>query len=250
MGVVAAAAVGGLLAAGGSIGGSLLASKGANKQSDAMMAQIAETRRQYDESAKRLTPYYNFGKEQLNSLGTWLNDPTKQPMSFLDPGYEFRRQAGLNALTGNAASAGMLKSGDTLRALENYGQDLASQEYGNAFNRWLAEGQFKQNLAGMGQNAAVNQGAITGQGLQVAGNLTQNAGLDQASKILGEGVAGAGGAIGNAFSRYLGSVGGPQAGPPATTGGSNIFAMNANPNMQATRLGLDYSYKPATFGGY
>ena len=250
MGVMAAAIIGGgLLAAGGSIGGSMLANQGAKKQTQAMMDQIAETRRQYDANVARLQPYTNFGGEQLNALRGWLTDPTKQPMNYLDPAYDFRRKAGLSAVEGSAAGAGMLKSGDTLRALEGYGQDLASQEYGNAFNRWLSEGAFRQGLAGMGQSAAAGQGYLSGQGLSQVGALTQNLGLDVPGANMGAAVAGAGGSFGNALARYMqmsnaAPTAAPAASPVAGTGGSNVFG----PSLQQQRMGLNYQYPVAQFG--
>jgi hypothetical protein len=57
-------------------------------------------------------------------------------------------------------------SGNTLRGLEDYGQNLASTEYGNAFNRFQNERtniyNTLANIAGMGQQA-VNTGVTAGQ---------------------------------------------------------------------------------------
>lgn len=49
--------------------------------------------------------------------------------------YKFRLNQGQQALERSAASKGMLSSGNTLAALMDYGQGLASTEYGNEFNR-------------------------------------------------------------------------------------------------------------------
>jgi hypothetical protein len=53
-----------------------------------------------------------------------------------DPGYAFRLSEGMKALDATAASRGGLLSGNTLRGALNYGQNAASQEYANAFNRY------------------------------------------------------------------------------------------------------------------
>jgi len=53
-----------------------------------------------------------------------------------DPGYAFRMTEGLKALDRQAAARGGLISGAALKASQGYGQDLASQEYMNAFNRF------------------------------------------------------------------------------------------------------------------
>lgn len=53
-----------------------------------------------------------------------------------DPGYAFRLSEGMKALDASAAARGGLLSGNTLRGALKYGQDQASQEYTNAFNRY------------------------------------------------------------------------------------------------------------------
>jgi hypothetical protein len=52
-----------------------------------------------------------------------------------EPGYAFRSQAGQDALQRSAAAKGMLRTGGTLKDLMEYGQNFASQEYSNVFNR-------------------------------------------------------------------------------------------------------------------
>ena len=52
-----------------------------------------------------------------------------------DPGYAFRLSEGMKALEASRAKAGGLLSGSTGKALTRYGQEMGSQEYGNAFNR-------------------------------------------------------------------------------------------------------------------
>ncbi len=52
-----------------------------------------------------------------------------------DPGYEFRRQEGLRAVQNSAAAQTGALSGAAAKAMEQYGQGLASQEYNNFFNR-------------------------------------------------------------------------------------------------------------------
>ena len=60
-----------------------------------------------------------------------------------DPGYQFRLSEGLKGIERSAAAKGTLLTGGTLKALAGYHQGLASQEYGNAWDR--AMGQFTTN---------------------------------------------------------------------------------------------------------
>jgi hypothetical protein len=52
-----------------------------------------------------------------------------------DPGYQFRKQSGEDAIKAMASANGGMMSGDTLEALTKYNSDLASQEFGNYANR-------------------------------------------------------------------------------------------------------------------
>lgn len=54
-----------------------------------------------------------------------------------EPGYQFRLQSGQNAVEHSAAAKGLLRTGGTLKDITDYGQNFASQEYGNVYNRAL-----------------------------------------------------------------------------------------------------------------
>ena len=120
-----------------------------------------------------------------------------------DPGYGFRLKRGLDAMERTAAARGGLLSGNQLRGAMEFGQDLASQEYQNAFNRFQTERAARlnplQSLMGSGQSAA---NVMTG----AAGQMGQN----QASNIYNAGQARASGYIGqaNALNTALGQIGG------------------------------------------
>ncbi len=62
-----------------------------------------------------------------------------------DPGFQARMKMGTDALQGAAASRGSLLSGGTLKALERYGQDYGSNEFGNVYGR--AAGAYNMNTA-------------------------------------------------------------------------------------------------------
>jgi hypothetical protein len=119
-----------------------------------------------------------------------------------DPGYAFRQAEGMKALERSAAARGNLLSGSTLKGVQRFGQDLASQEYQNAFNRFQTERAARlnplQSLMGSGQSAA---NVMTG----AAGQMGQN----EAANIYNTGQARASGYIGsaNALTSALGQIG-------------------------------------------
>jgi hypothetical protein len=61
-----------------------------------------------------------------------------------DPGVQFRLDRARNALEGSAAARGSALSGPALMALQEQGQDLASQEYGNAWQRAAQQAQMRE----------------------------------------------------------------------------------------------------------
>jgi hypothetical protein len=65
------------------------------------------------------------------------------------PDYEFRRNEGLRGIENSFSARGGARSGNALRALADFNSNLASSEYGNFFNRLLAQ-------AGLGQTATNN----------------------------------------------------------------------------------------------
>jgi hypothetical protein len=79
-----------------------------------------------------------------------------------DPGYQFRLSEGLKALDRQAAARGGLISGSALKASQRYGQDMASQEYGQAYARALT-----QYGAGVDRANTMYGRDLTGYGSQV-----------------------------------------------------------------------------------
>jgi hypothetical protein len=138
-----------------------------------------------------------------------------------DPGYAFRVSEGMKALDRQAAARGGLISGGALKAAQMYGQDLGSQEYQNAFNRYQINRANQlnplQSMMGAGQTS-VNALGNTSQAYgSAAGNVAQNyatgggniamgSGANQADLRLARGNVSAG-QYGN-YGNLLGAIGG------------------------------------------
>jgi hypothetical protein len=116
------------------------------------------------------------------------------------PGYEFRLSEGIKAAERSAAARGLLGSGGTLKAIQRYGEGLASSEYENYSNRLAA-------LAGIGQTATNATSAAGQSAAQGISNATINAGNARASAYANTGSAINSG-INNALSGYLYTQGG------------------------------------------
>ena len=105
-----------------------------------------------------------------------------------DPGYAFRLSEGQKVLDRSAAARGGLISGGALRAATRYGQDMGSQEYANAFNRYQTNRSNQLNPLGSlmtsGQNAAAGQGTAAGQYGTNVGNAYMGQGINQGNALL------------------------------------------------------------------
>lgn len=154
--------------------------KAADRAADTSAAVSREAtdlqRQMYYEGVARQQPWLQAGQIALNKLIPEATNYQNFGMEQFkqDPGYAFRISEGMKALERSAAARGGLLSGAAMKGIQRYGQDMASQEYMNAFNRYQVEREARlnplQSLAGVGQTTA-NALAAGGQGF--AGNVNQ-----------------------------------------------------------------------------
>lgn len=86
-----------------------------------------------------------------------------------DPGYQFRLEAGQKALERTRAAGGTLNSGETGKALMEYGQGMGSQEFGNYMGRqYNALNAVNTQLGGRQTALGAGQGQVAG-GLNLLG---------------------------------------------------------------------------------
>ena len=196
--------------------------------------QLAFQKQQYEDSQKRSAPWVAAGQNAIQQLqaglapgGQFTKEFTPSNLN-LDPSYAFRLQQGQANLDASAISRGKLFSGQYAKDVTNYGQNAASQEYQNAFNRFMANKQqnFNQLSGVAGLGSGTNQ-SLTGLGTTTAqlGNSTlqnansqnqgiissaANAGAQNAQNVWG----GLSGTLTNAYGQYQ------KQGAPSWMGGS------------------------------
>lgn len=181
---VAGAVVGSAL-----IGGS--ASKSAASTQAAAADRAAEGQeRMFERQVELSEPWRKAGEQALNKLIP-LTDYKNFGMSDFqaDPGYSFRMSEGMKGLERSAAARGGLLSGATLKGIQRFGQDLGSQEYMNAFNRYQTERAARlqplQSLAGVGQTTAQQIGQAGMQAAQNIGETQMSGAAARASGYVG-----------------------------------------------------------------
>ena len=210
------------------------ATKAAQIQSD---SAAAATQAQKDALAQQIAlnkPFYDVGVGAVNRLAS-QQPYTPEAFNYqADPGYAFRFNEGMKGLNATAAARGGLISGNALRAATDYGQASGSQEYQNAYNRYLTNNAqnlqayntntgLQQNLAGIGQASANNQATAFGNYGNTAGANLIGAANANAAGITGAANAGAAGMTGAANAGAAGMTGAANAGAAGMVGSANAL---------------------------
>jgi hypothetical protein len=202
---------------GGAAGAARDAAQTANAAAE---RDLALRTRMYEEGVARQQPFYETG---VNALGQLRNQYANMPAAFTgqvqlgqDPGYAFRLSEGQKALDRQAAARGGLISGGALKAAQRYGQEMGSQEYGNAYNRALtsynadvareATGYNRlASLAGYGPVAATSLNAAGQNYATGAGNIMSGQGETSANALIAgqQARSSSYGQLGSALGKYL-----------------------------------------------
>lgn len=142
------------------------------------------------------THYYvgdqRFGTRE--AAEAWLEQqPSYEYQGFKEtPGYQFRLDEGNKAIERMAAARGLRLSGGTLKEAGRYADGLASQEYGNHYNRLAAMAGIGQSATAQQMNAGTNYANATSQNALAAGNARASGYMNTA----------------NAFTNTMGDIGG------------------------------------------
>jgi hypothetical protein len=193
----------------GSVVGGVMAADAATEasrlQSEAARNELELLDRMYRESVLRQKPFLEGGTQAFNRLvGLQTGGPeAAQQFLQMDPGYGFRLGEGMKALERVQAARGGLLSGGAIKAGQRYAQDVASQEYGSAYNRLAG-------LANLGPQAAGVMSNLGQQYATSAGGAMQDAAAYQGAGTLGR------------TSAYMGAI----------QGGLNALSGYANQQQQ------------------
>ena len=190
------------------IGSSLIGGSSAKSAASTQAAaadRAAELQREmFERQVELAEPWRKAGLNALAKLEPLATEYTPFGMAQFqaDPGYAFRLSEGQKALERSAAARGGLLSGGTGKALARFGQEMGSQEYTNAFNRYQAERAARlaplQSLAGVGQTTAQQIGQA---GERMASNVGEAIGAGAQARA--SGYTGAANALTGGLGTYL-----------------------------------------------
>lgn len=196
-----------IIAGGATLASSYMGSRAATKAGETQAGAARDAaelqNEQYQQTRADQAPWREAGIGALNKLIP-MSEYTKFGMNQFqaDPGYAFRLSEGQKALDRQAAARGGLISGGALKAAQRYGQEMGSQEYTNAFNRYQTERSAMlnplQSLAGIGQSATNFTGQAGAANAAAMGNyMTSGAAAGAAGQV------GAANALNSGLSTYL-----------------------------------------------
>jgi hypothetical protein len=196
------------IVAGGSLLGGLFGASGAKKAAKAQLQAARESNalqeRMFNQQVALQEPFRQAGLTTQSELmrqfglggdatsagyGNMLRDFSAEDFQ-ADPGYAFRLQEGLKGMDRQAAARGGLISGGALKAAQRYGQEMGSQEYQNAYNRYNQNRGTRYNMLtgqqAVGQNATNAQTQAAGSYGQQAGQTLMDMGNARASGYMGQ----------------------------------------------------------------
>ena len=180
------------------------ASDAASQQAAAAQQASAIQQQQFQQPTQNEAPFLNAGTNSLtailaglglqpggNGQGS-LNTPFSPAQYTQSPGYAFQMSQGIDAIDNSASARGI--SGNTLKALDQFGQGVANQDYQQAYQNYTANQNqnFSQlyTLAGGGQNAAANLGGFgANMATAVGNNITGAANAGAAATAAGANAA-------------------------------------------------------------
>lgn len=167
---------------GGIIGG--LGQRSAAKSAERISREsLAQQKAQQERVWGAVDPYMKGGAAAFANL--------QDPNAFMtSPGYKFRLDQGLEGVAQSRSVNGLLRSGGALKAINNYAQGAASDEYG----KWFGQ---QSSIAHMGlQGAGIGAGVANANSAAIGQDATNRANAGFAGANAWAGIAGqVGGAV-------------------------------------------------------
>jgi hypothetical protein len=200
------------------------AGKAADQYSRAAQQGIDYNKQMYGDVLGQNQPYMDVGQKGLNLYGQLADtgyltaQPSMNDLTRLMPNYQFGLNQGMGQLNSQMNAAGGLVSGNAIQGANQFAQDYAGNQLGNAFNMYQAN---RSNvvsnvnaLTGVGQNANQIVANMAGGTSANVSNQLSNIGNAQAAATMGQANAYASGL--NNLSNYAMLYGMRSPSAPAT----------------------------------
>lgn len=181
----------------------------AQTASDAQLEGARILQKQYESTKKTLDPFItgqggpqSFQMQQSLAGARGVDAQKEAYANYVEsPGVAFLRERGMRGIEQNAAAQGSLYSGNTMKALSEFNQGLALQDFNNYYNRL-------GSLTGVSLGAAQALGGVGGEAAAGQAQLTSGAGSEIAAGKLGKATtyqsafSDLGGTLGNVYEAW------------------------------------------------
>ena len=165
------------------------------QQSSAIQDAINRASQTYGKNAANFGPYIQAGQGAVSQLAGGVGPTGALGRQFTmtdfhqDPAYQWNVQQALNQIGQSNAVRGGALSGGAQKGMLNYAEQQGSNEYNNAYNRFVQNQQQNYNqlagLSGMGLNAASGAGNLGTANNQLVSNLLGALGASRAAGTVG-----------------------------------------------------------------
>jgi hypothetical protein len=203
-----------------------------------------------------LRPYYDMGTGAAGQMTDFMQGDgnknfTAADMEAYDPGYQFRIDQAMKSLNNGATAHGMTDSGAALKSAAMYSQNLASDEFGKAFDRFNtnANNRFTRlsSLMGYGLGAGQQMGQNDMHAAEYGGDASMraaqyggDAGMWAAGKM-GDNTMGAAkyagdAAMGGANAQAAGTMGSANAWSSGISGAANSIGQGVSLAMMRPKI--------------
>ena len=159
-------------------------SASASKSASRTLAQgtadtLAQQEKFFNIAQENLAPYREMGTEAVDKMRSVFIEGNMDEF-YESADYKFNLEQGEQALSRKQSAAGSQYGGAALKEALQYSQGVASNEYGNFFNRLNSMTQTGQAAAAGTASAAMQTGASTGQTIQSGAVNQANIGMQGA----------------------------------------------------------------------
>lgn len=158
----------------------------ANTQADTSRYVANLMNEQFQQTRGDLAPFRTAGANALTDLSALSGvgnqggfGPQQMAALTSNPAYQFNLAQGQQAIDKAAAARGTFFAPQTLQDIGKFSQGLASQEYGNIWNRLF-------NISGMGENAAAQTGTFGANAANAQGQALMGGANANAAGIMGQ----------------------------------------------------------------
>ena len=221
------------------IGGKAAVTAG-NEQQNGIQNAENTVQSVYNQNSPYYQPFIQNGTAASNQATQMAQNGFTQTQFQQSPAYQWNMQQGLQAISNAQSVRGGALSGGAMKAMNNYGQQQASNEFQNAYGRYANNINQLNQIGNQGLQATQGLGQLGANYSAAMGNLQTGMGNSQASETLGKA---------GAFMNLFNPSGQTAAGTPASTSMGSLVSSLGSMFSSGQSSGYNAN-NPSNYAGY